>query len=291
VRHHDDRLNQRQIVPVGLDAGHERFAGMTGDGVNDAPALKQAEVGIAISTASDVAKASAQVVLTRPGLQDMISVVHSGRRVYRRMLTWTITKIARTVELAALLAIGYIVTGFFVTSLLLIAVLVILNDVVTITLATDRAWISPIPERWNVREIGKIAGIYAVGWLVLAFTILWVAMKVLHLPVPQIQTLMFVYLIYSAQATIYLTRVRGRFWSFAPSRYVAIATIGNALIASIMGFMGILTAAIPAVVLLGTLCAVLVATFVLDEVKIWFFNKTAVFGRPEQVDRITSPRS
>ena len=268
-----------------------RIAGMTGDGVNDAPALKQAEVGIAVSTASDVAKASAQVVLTRPGLQDMISVVHSGRRVYRRMLTWTITKIARTVELAALLAIGYIVTGFFVTSLLLIAVLVILNDVVTITLATDRAWISPIPERWNVREIGKIAGIYAVGWLVLAFAILWVAMKVLHLPVSQIQTLMFVYLIYSAQATIYLTRVRGRFWSFAPGKYVAIATIGNALIASIMGFMGILTAAIPAVVLLGTLCAVLAATFVLDEVKIWFFNKTAVFGGPEQVGRITSPRS
>jgi H+-transporting ATPase len=259
-----------------------RITGMTGDGVNDAPALKQAEVGIAVSTASDVAKASAQVVLTRPGLQDMIAVIHSGRRVYRRMLTWTITKIARTVELAALLAIGYIVTGFFVTSLLLIAVLVILNDVVTITLATDRAWISPVPERWNVKEIGKVASIFAVGWLALAFAILWVALKVSHLPVPQIQTLMFVYLIYSAQATIYLTRVRVRFWSFPPSRYVALATIGNAVIASIMGFMGILTAAVPAVVLLGTLGAVLVATFVLDEVKLWFFNKTAVFGGPEQ---------
>lgn len=259
-----------------------RITGMTGDGVNDAPALKQAEVGIAVSTASDVAKASAQVVLTRPGLQDMIEVIHSGRRVYRRMLTWTITKIARTVELAALLAIGYIVTGFFVTSLLLIAVLVILNDVVTITLATDCAWISPVPERWNVKEIGKIASIFAVGWLALAFAILWGAMQILHLPIPQIQTLMFVYLIYSAQTTIYLTRVRGRFWSFAPSRYVAMATIGNAVIASIMGFLGILTAAIPAMVLLGTLCAVLAATFVLDEVKILFFNKTAIFGGPEQ---------
>jgi H+-transporting ATPase len=259
-----------------------RITGMTGDGVNDAPALKQAEVGIAVSAASDVAKASAQVVLTRPGLQDMIAVIHSGRRVYRRMLTWTITKIARTVELAALLAIGYIATGFFVTSLLLIAVLVILNDVVTITLATDRAWISPVPERWNVKEIGKIASIFAVGWLALAFAILWWALKVLQLPVPQIQTLMFVYLIYSAQATIYLTRVRGRFWSFPPSRYVALATIGNAVIASILGFLGILTAAVPADVLLGTLGAVLAATFVLDEVKLWFFIKTAAFGGPEQ---------
>lgn len=259
-----------------------RITGMTGDGINDAPALKQAEVGIAVSAASDVAKASAQVVLTRPGLQDMVAVIHSGRRVYRRMLTWTITKIARTVELAALLAIGYIATGFFVTSLLLIAVLVILNDVVTITLATDRAWISPVPERWNVREIGKIAGIFATGWLALAFAILWAALKIWHLPVPQIQTLMFVYLIYSAQATIYLTRVRGRFWSFPPSRYVALATIGNAVIATILGFFGILTAAVPALALLGTLCAVLAATLVLDEVKLWFFNNTAVFGEPEQ---------
>lgn len=260
-----------------------RITGMTGDGVNDAPALKQAEVGIAVSTASDVAKASAQVVLTRPGLQDMIAVVHSGRRVYRRMLTWTITKIARTVELAALLAIGYIMTGFFVTSLLLIAVLVILNDIVTITLATDRAWMSPVPERWNVKEIGKIASIFAVGWLLLAFAILWVAMQVLHLPTPQIQTLMFVYLIYSAQTTIYLTRVRGRFWSFAPSRYVALATIGNVVIATILAYLGILTAAVSAAVLFGTLAAVLIATFVLDEVKLWFFNKTAVFGGPEQM--------
>jgi H+-transporting ATPase len=262
-----------------------RITGMTGDGVNDAPALKQAEVGIAVSAASDVAKAAAQVVLTRPGLQDMIEVIHSGRRVYRRMLTWTITKIARTIELAALLSVGYIVAGFFVTSLLLIAALVILNDIVTITLATDRAWISPVPERWNVKEIGRIASIFAVGWLALAFAILWVAMKVLLLSVPAIQTLMFVYLIYSAQATIYLTRVRGRFWLFAPSRSVASATIGNVAVATIVGSLGILTAAVPGTVLLGTLAAVLAATFVLDEVKLWFFDKTAAFGEPEQINR------
>jgi H+-transporting ATPase len=256
-----------------------RIVGMTGDGVNDAPALKQAEVGIAVSTATDVAKASAQVVLTRSGLRDMIAVVLGGRRVYRRMLTWTITKIVRTVELAALLAIGYVVTGFFVTSLFLIAVLVVLNDVVTITLATDRAWISPVPERWNVNAVAQIAALYAAAWLALAFALLWVALHALALTIPQVQTLMFVYLIYSAQTTIYLTRTRDRFWSFAPSRYVAMATLGNAGIASVLAYFGILTTSVPALILVGTLVSVLAVTLLLDEIKILVFRRTAIFGK------------
>jgi H+-transporting ATPase len=248
--------------------------GMTGDGVNDAPALKQAEVGIAVNTASDVAKASAQVVMTRPGLQDIVTVVEGGRRVYRRMLTWTIAKISRTIELAALLTVGYIATGIFVVPLFLIVVIVVLNDVVTITLATDRAWISPVPERWNVREIAKVGGVLAVGWLVLAFAILWAALSVLKLPIPEIQTLMFVYLMYSAQATIYLARVRGRLWSFAPSRYVAAATVGNVILATVLGVWGIQMAPVPTGLLVGMLGAVLVAAGLLDQVKIWLFRST-----------------
>jgi H+-transporting ATPase len=266
-----------RLVKALQHAGH--VVGMTGDGVNDAPALKQAEVGIAVSNATDVAKASGQVVLMHPGLEDMIAVIHSGRRVYRRMLTWTITKIARTIELAALLAIGYIATGFFVTSLLLIAVLVVLNDVVTITLATDRAWVSPTPERWSIKEIGKIAAVFATGWLILGFVIVWAARDVLALSIPQIQTLMFVYLIYSAQTTIYLTRVRGRLWSYAPSPFVALATIGNVVIATTMAYFGVLATPVPGSVLSGLLVVVLAATFVLDELKLFFFERARDLGR------------
>jgi H+-transporting ATPase len=266
-----------------LQGSHQ--VGMTGDGVNDAPALKQAEVGIAVNTASDVAKASAQVVLTRPGLQDIVAVVEGGRRVYRRMLTWTITKIARTVELAALLTIAYIATGFFVVPLFLIVVIVVLNDVVTITLATDRAWISPVPERWNVREIAKIGGVLAAGWLVLAFAILWVALNELKLSTPQVQVLMFVYLMYSAQATIYLTRVRGRFWSFAPSRYVAAATIGNIIISSALAAWGMSLAPVPVEYLAGMLGAVIAAAVLLDQVKIWLFQGTEAFASVTSVRR------
>ena len=260
--------------------------GMTGDGINDAPALKQAEVGIAVSSASDVAKASAKVVLTDPGLQDIVKVVSSGRRVYRRMLTWTITKIARTVELAILLTVGYIATGIFVTPLFLIVLIVVLNDLVTITLGTDRAWVSPVPERWNVREIAKLSGILAAGWLALAFSILWVGLNVLKLPIPQIQTLMFVYLIYSAQATIYMTRVRDHFWSFAPSRFVVVVTVGDIVVVSALAFWGILMAAVPAVYLVGTLGAVFAAAFLLDEVKIWIYQNTGILGRSSQTPQV-----
>ncbi|MBB3181215.1 HAD-IC family P-type ATPase [Variovorax sp. Sphag1AA] len=260
-----------QLVQKLQQAGH--VVGMTGDGVNDAPALKQAEVGIAVSSATDVAKGSAQVVLTRPGLHDLIAVISSGRRVYRRMLTWTITKIARTIELAVLLTFGYMITGFFVTSLALIAVLVVLNDVVTITLATDRAGVSQAPEKWSINAIGNIAGILAAGWLILGFAVVWVARDVWAMSIPQTQTLTFVYLIYSAQATIYLTRVRGRLWSSAPSMWVAAATIGNAVIASLMAYFGLLAEPVSGTSLFLLLASVIAAAFVLDECKIAFFRK------------------
>ncbi len=253
------------------------ITGMTGDGINDAPALKQAEVGIAVNSATDVAKASAKVVLTNPGLQDIVKIIHAGRRVYRRMMTWTITKITRTIELAVLLTFGYIVTGDFVVPLSLIVLIVVFNDLVTITLGTDHAWVSPSLEQWNVNTISKLAGILAAGWLVLAFAILWVALKILKLPFPEIQTLMFLYLIYSAQATIYITRVREHFWSFLPSRLVVTVTIGNIVISSLLACFGILMASVPTWMIAGILAVVVVASFLLDKIKVAFYKRNSVF--------------
>jgi len=251
------------------------IVGMTGDGVNDAPALKQAGVGIAVQTAS------AQVVLTHPGLDGVAAVVSGGRRVFRRMLTWTITKIARTVELAALLTIGYIATGFFVTPLVLIAVIVVLNDVVTITLATDRSWISSSPERWNVGEIAWLGGVLAAGWLILAFMILWFVLTRLQLPVPQIQALMFAYLMYTAQMTIYLSRTPGRCWSLRPGRFVVLATVGNIIIATVLAAGGFLMTPVSLTLLVIMFALVLLATLLLDQIKIWLFARRPVEGSPK----------
>nr|MDO8115640.1 HAD-IC family P-type ATPase [Candidatus Sigynarchaeota archaeon] len=262
--------------------GAHLITGMTGDGINDAPALKQAEVGIAVSTASDVAKASAKVVLTEPGLQDIVKVVSGGRRVHRRMLTWTVTKIARTVELTVLLTLGYMITGFFVTPLFLIILIVVLNDLVTIALGTDRAWVSPVPERWNVGAIAEVASMFAAGWLILGFVILWTCMSVFSIGISQVQTLMFVYLIFSAQATIYMTRVRDHFWSYAPSRFVIMVTTGDMIVTSLLATVGIMMTPIPVLYVIILLGVVAGATLVLDQVKILIFRKTGILGTSNQ---------
>lgn len=247
--------------------------GMTGDGINDAPALKQAEVGIAVSSAADVAKASAKIVLTAPGLQGIVRIICGGRRVYRRMMTWTITKITRTLELAVLLTIGYLATGEFVVPLSLIVLIIVFNDLVTITLGTDRAWVSPTLEQWDVKSISKLSGILATGWLLLAFLILWLTLEVLELPFAQIQTFMFLYLIYSAQATIYITRVQKHFWSFLPSRLVMAVTLGNIFVSSLFALCGILMAQVSPLLVIALLAVVVLASFGLDLLKIRFYKR------------------
>ncbi len=247
--------------------------GMTGDGINDAPALKQAEVGIAVSTATDVAKASARVVMTHPGLRNIVSVVLGGRRVYRRMLTWTITKIMRTVELAALFTIGFLATGIFITPLFLIVLLIIMNDIVTMTVSTDRAMVSRAPVHWNMLEIAKLSGLFALGWICLGLAVLWAAFSALQLSLGEVQTVMFVYLIYSAQMTSQLSRVQGRFWTFAPSGLFAVATIGNVAAATLLAYWGVFMEPVALLYLAALLGSVLVVGVLLDEIKIWLFDK------------------
>jgi H+-transporting ATPase len=151
----------------------------------------------------------------------------------------------------------------------MIAVLVILNDVVTITLATDRAELARQPERWNLQQVARYGGGLAVAWLALGLLLLWVASHRLGLAPEAVQSLMFAYLIYSAQATIYLTRVRGRCWSSRPSALVAAATGGNTLLATAMAGFGLLTPAVPWAVLAATLLGVGLVTLVLDLAKPW----------------------
>jgi H+-transporting ATPase len=252
--------------------------GMTGDGINDAPALKQADVGIAVSTATDVAKSAARVVLTEANLSDITQVIDAGHRVYRRMMTWTITKLARTAELAALLTFGFIFTGFFPVSLSLIVFIVVMNDMVTLTLGTDKAWPTTVPEAWNMPQLAMISAIFTIGWLALGMGLLAFYLKVQNVSAAQISSLMFLYLIYSAMETILMTRTRDPFWSFAPSQWVIGMVVFNIVVATLMAAFGWVMTAVAPQSIVTLLIITLVAMLILDVLKTTYYRATGILG-------------
>src|SRR5208283_4640618 len=198
-------------------AGH--VTGMTGDGVNDAPALRQAEVGIAVSTATDVAKGAASVVLTEPGLTNIVALIGQGRQIYQRILTWIINKISRTILKAAFVAVAFVVTGKFVISAFVMLLLVFVTDFAVITLATDRVQPSKKPETWNIG--GFVAVSVALGVTMVAETLLllWIAWSHFSLATNNhsLYTFCFLVLLYFAVFSIVSVRERHWFWATLPS--------------------------------------------------------------------------
>lgn len=265
-----------KIVKALQDIG--MVVGMTGDGINDAPALKQADVGIAVSTATDVAKSAARVVLTEAKLSDITKVIDAGHRVYRRMMTWTITKLARTAELAALLTFGFIFTGFFPVSLSLIVFIVVMNDMVTLTLGTDQAWPTTVPEKWNMPQLAMISAIFTIGWLALGMGLLVFYLKVQNLSADKISSLMFLYLIYSAMETILMTRTRDPFWSFPPSKWVIGMVVINIVVATLMATFGLVMTAVSFQLIISVLIITLIAMLILDTLKIRYYRVTGILG-------------
>jgi H+-transporting ATPase len=219
--------------------------GMTGDGVNDAPALKQAEVGIAVANATDVAKAAASLVLTNPGLTDIVAAVKTSRRIYQRMLTYTLNKIIKTIEIALLLSVGVMLTGSFVITPLLIVVLLFTNDFVTMSIATDTVSYSQQPDRWHIRSLIMIGLALAGLVLIFSFGILLAGRDWLQLALPKLQTLVFITLVFTGQGTVYLVRQRGHFWNSRPSKWLLLSSVGDIAVVSVLATRGILMAAIP----------------------------------------------
>ncbi len=275
-----------------LQAQHQ-IVGMTGDGVNDAPALKQAEVGIAVASATDVAKASAKLVLTRPGLGGIVSAVEGGRRVYRRMLTWMLNKISKNIELVTLLSVGYVVTGEFVTTPLLVLLMIFAGDFVTISVGSDRTRPSKGPDHWDVRRLVLLGGAIAAGWLVLSFSLVFVGMYVVRWPLATLQSVVFLYLLFSGQATLYLLRERGPFYSSRPSTTLLVASASDIAALSLLATFGVLMAPVAPVVILALLGLVALAAIGLDRLKLWLFRVTEsggdLAGAPSPGGRRTPP--
>lgn len=263
-----------QLVRLLQAAGH--VVGMTGDGVNDAPALKQADVGIAVAGATDVARAAAGVVLTAPGLVDALSAVQISRRIYQRMLTYTINKIMKTLEIAVFLTIGVMLTNTFVITPLLIVLLLFTNDFVTMSIATDHVSYSPKPDRWNIKTLMLTGGVLAALVLLFSFTAFFTGRDLLGLPLTQLQTLVFVMLVATGQGNVYLVRERGHFWQSRPSRWLVGSSIADLAVVALLATKGILMAPVNPMLIAGLLAGVAAYMLVLDQLKVLIFRRSHI---------------
>ncbi len=220
-------------------AGH--VTGMTGDGVNDAPALRQAEVGIAVSTATDVAKGAASVVLTEAGLTNIVALVEQGRTIYQRILTWIINKISRTILKAAFVAIAFVVTGKFVVSAFAMLLLVFLTDFAKISLATDNVRPSKRPETWDIGGFITVSVVLGVAMVAESLFLLWIGWTRFGLATNNnaLYTFSFLMLLYFAVFSVVSARERRWFWATLPSKTFLFALSADAIIGTALTFVGL----------------------------------------------------
>lgn len=232
----EDKFN----VVRGLQAGGHVVA-MTGDGVNDAPALRQAEVGIAVSGATDVAKSAASVVLLTEGLAGIIDLVKNGRVIYQRVLTWIINKVSRTILKSGFVVIPFLLTGKFVISALGMVLVVFMTDFVKIALSTDRARPSDKPETWTIGPLVRLAVILGLLMLAEALGLLALGWRWFDLGnnQGQLQSFTFQTLLFFALFSILSVRERQAFWASRPSAILAVALFADACVGALIGLYGL----------------------------------------------------
>jgi H+-transporting ATPase len=230
----------KYVVVQHLQAA-SHVTGMTGDGVNDAPALRQAEVGIAVSSATDVAKGAASVVLTEPGLTNIVALVEQGRTIYQRILTWIINKISRTILKAAFVAVAFVVTGKFVVSAFAMLLLVFMTDFAKVALATDDVRWSRKPETWNIGSFVIVA--VALGMAMVAETLLLLRIAWSDFGLAADSTALYTFsfqtLLYFAVFSIVSARERRCFWATIPSKTLVAALALDALVGTALTYVGL----------------------------------------------------
>ena len=203
------------IVDVLQQHGH--IVGMTGDGVNDAPALKKSDCGIAVSGATDAARAAASIVLLTPGLSVIIDAIKESRKIFQRMNSYAIYRIAETIRVLLFMTLSILVFNFYPVTAAMIVLLALLNDGPILAIAYDRTRYSERPEAWNMPEVLGISTVLGIAGVFASFGLFYLAERIFHLPAEVIQTFMFLKLAVAGHLTIFITRTRGPFWSIRPA--------------------------------------------------------------------------
>ncbi len=254
-----------KLVKAFQDGGH--VVGMCGDGANDAPALRQAQIGIAVSTATDVAKLAAGMVLTEPGLSGIVAAVKEGRVTFQRIQTYALNSIVKKVVTVLLLVVGLVMTGHAVLSPFLMVLLMITGDFLSMSLTTDRVRPSPTPNAWRVGHLTAAGIVMGVCLLAFCTAVLAAGEFGAGLGTGALQTLAFAALAFGSQAMIYALRERRRIWSSRPSGWLAASSAADVVVAATLAVGGLAMTPLPAWMVAGTLAAATAFAFVLDAVK------------------------
>jgi H+-transporting ATPase len=252
-----------------------RTVGMCGDGANDAPALRQAQMGVAVSTATDVAKSAASIVLTEPGLKGVVVAIEEGRAAFQRILTYTLNALVKKFQLVPFLGVGLLATGHAIVTPMQMALLLITGDFLTMAIATDSATPSSRPAVWRLGAITSAAAALALAGLLFLSALVITGERALGLNIGELRTLAFVSLVFLGQATVYVVRDRRRLWSSPPSKWLVASSVANVAMAVLLASAGWLMSPLPSWIIAELLLATLLFSLLLDLLKSFVF---ASFG-------------